>query len=231
MQDSLAIAVAHIMSLDSSPASCEAIPAKVKAEKPVKVSKVKSGEQSPQVIPSVNRNLNEENDVETKPMPIVLPPAIPSAPIARAFFERTAQAKDRNECAKVVDDLYFAGILQEKSKAPLSLDTTLPFGTQYDLARFAARSALRPVKAHKENFRSAHNTLRGFVAGMPDNIQKAIADLESRERVAAEVICDFNKQVNDLSLDEMTRTLAEGRITIEYARLQQIRKDLDNLRG
>lgn len=234
MRDSLAIALAHLMSIDSAETTApigQSTPKEAKGSKPTKLKAAKATKAVE------GKQQESDEDIQVSPPRPVPNPATPSALDATAFFlsstRRNPSFTSREAEAGAIQAMLQTAVLNEqaiKDGAPINYAKDLPHGTQLDLARFAAKRALNPIKAHSENFRSAHASVRGFIAGMPDSMQKTIANLEARERAAVDTICNFVAQESVTVPGSQERAMVEGRITIEQARLNQIRKDLDNLR-
>lgn len=219
MQDSVALVLLALLSHDAeTPAPIvQSTPRKGKVAKTGKAIKLKGGK------------LVEEDDTKAPPVPVVLPPAQVAPGIAKAFISRLASAKDRAEEAAATDLFYFAAVCNDGSPStPLAYNATLPHGTQIDLARWTAQHSIAPVKGKAHSRAGA--TIAGYVAGMPDHLDKVIRDLESRERVAIDVICNFVAQENNPSLTEQELALIKGRVLVEQARLDAIRTELARLR-
>lgn len=74
--------------------------------------------------------------------------------------------------------------------------------------------------------RSAARTMTGYVAGMPDNLQRQIANLLGQEAATADTLIGHEKDAADKSRSSVDRTLSAGLVAIERERLSDIRRQL-----
>jgi hypothetical protein len=118
---------------------------------------------------------------------------------AEGFILAMRKAKTRNESIQAI-----AGFV--------GYNLTDNFGTQELRAMSAAKLAMRPIVAGKD--RTVRETVKGYIAGMPDHQSKHLANLLARERAAAEALADYLKQGKTV--------LAQ----VERARIESIRKDI-----
>ena len=69
-----------------------------------------------------------------------------------------------------------------------------------------------------------------YVAGLPDGRARRLADLEAREAMAADAMCQHELNASNAPYDSNERKLAEGMAQVERERLQAIRNDIKQLR-
>lgn len=102
------------------------------------------------------------------------------------------------------------------------------FGAQEVAARSQAQREIRGiVPATKPYSRSGVSaTVKGYVAGVPDDIAKRVADLQGRAQLAVQALTDHERNANDETLLVAERQLASTLAAVEQERLNQIRKDL-----
>lgn len=106
-------------------------------------------------------------------------------------------------------------------------DRRVPFGVQLDNAREQAMRAIRgPVSPVKHTVSA---TLRGYVSGVCDERAKRLMDLQARERVAAEEMCEHETIARDENASPADRTLHAQLVLVEQARIEQIRADLRDM--
>jgi len=106
------------------------------------------------------------------------------------------------------------------------------FGSQEIAARTKAKRELsgRPIQGPtREESRAASRSLSGYVAGVPDTIQRKLGDLKGREQAAIDSMIGHEKDAADLARPEADRLLSSGLADVERERIQQIREDIDAL--
>jgi hypothetical protein len=137
---------------------------------------------------------------------------------ARRFMTAWRHAKDRNEKIQAI-----AGYV--------GFDYRAAFSAEEQRALFQARKDTIGVTPGKDRSqRSADHSLKGFVAGLPDNFQAKIDNLKARERVVVEEIAAANKRAQDESLSREERAEAEAeRLTLTAHALHPLREDLKRL--
>lgn len=102
------------------------------------------------------------------------------------------------------------------------------FGTQEVEARAKAQRELRGITASTKPYSRSGvaSTIKGYVAGIPDDIARRIADLKGRELLAVEALTDHMRNANDEKRLHAERNLSSTLAAVEQERLDQIRKDL-----
>jgi len=80
-----------------------------------------------------------------------------------------------------------------------------PHGTQLDLARSAARQALRPVKAGAKDYSRSGPTVAGYVAGMPTPAVRHADDLRARQ----------NTRYDELRQAALTKDMVGGAMALQ----------------
>ncbi len=132
---------------------------------------------------------------------------------ARAFIVAMRKATDRNEQIKCI-------------AAFVGYDAKGDFGSQEVAARAKAQRELSgaPIQGPtRAEVKAASRSMTGFVAGMPDNIQRKLADLQAREVAAVDAMLQHQKDAKDPSRSEDERLLSSGLAEVERARLREIR--------
>lgn len=147
---------------------------------------------------------------------------------AKEFLEALKQAGKRDVEGKLIQ-------LVDPDKMPadqrLAIDCFCGYdvrqvhGTQLDNARRLALREINPVTP-KEYHRGIASTVAGFVAGMPDEFQKQLANLQARERMASESMLDHLKESECLPSNNPAKAHAIGMATLEKKRLSVIRKEI-----
>jgi hypothetical protein len=99
-------------------------------------------------------------------------------------------------------------------------------GVQLEAARRTARLELSPVTA-KEYTHGVRSSVSGYIAGMPDSVQKKVADLLMREQIASKMVVDHEKAI--AASNDYKRTLHIGLLAVEHERIKAIRKELSEL--
>lgn len=137
---------------------------------------------------------------------------------ARAFLKAMNRATDRASKMQAIS-------------AFIGYNVGEPYGPQEDRARFEARKAIHGVTPGTDRtvVRSAQASVKGYVAGMPDNHRKTVLDLVGREHLAASVMGDMNKIAQDEKRTEGERAAARQYIKREGERVSHIRSDLKRL--
>jgi len=117
--------------------------------------------------------------------------------------------------------------------AYVGYDPNGDFASQELAARSAATRELRRAKGEvisagpsRQEQRILMASLSGFTTGLPDNFNKAVANLEARERLAVEAIIEQEK-LAETAPTEQERAKALAFAQVERERLVQIRHDLD----
>lgn len=113
----------------------------------------------------------------------------PTVESATTYLSSARRARTRDESIAAID--LFVGY-----------DRSGNFGDQDVRARMLAQSTLKPIVVTgptREEQRSAANSLKGFVSGLPDHQAKMLANLQAQEeRVAADLI-DYRKAGNEVA--------------------------------
>ena len=179
---------------------------KIQSAKKAKAPKAKK-------TPSPNGEVTQAVKVTGTPGP-VLPLA--GTFDARGYLLAARNAKSLNEKIQAI-------------AAYVGYNPTESFGTQEMIATLKAKSELKPLvitgPTREERF-SAARSVAGYVAGMPDNQQKVLADLLAREKNAAEERDNHAKQARNPALTPEQRKNHAGLSALEHKRMLQIRKDI-----
>jgi hypothetical protein len=138
---------------------------------------------------------------------------------AKGFLHAMRHARTRDEQITAIS-------------AYIGYDRRQDFGPQDVAARAQAQREVSgkvvrgPTRSEQQ---SAARTLTGYVAGMPDNLQRQIANLLGQETVAADALIGHEKDAADKSRSTVDRTLSAGLVAIERDRLSHIRSQLTAL--
>ena len=110
-------------------------------------------------------------------------------------------------------------------------DSRLPFGQQESAALMKAQRELKPASAgpSRSEQRQANRSMVGFVAGLPDETRRTLLNLQARERASAEAMIQHNKDSRDPSRSAEDRVVSMGLARVEGERLEQIRKDIEEM--
>lgn len=131
---------------------------------------------------------------------------------ARDFVIKMRKA-DRNEKIKLIDQY-------------VGYDNALDFGAQEMVALRKANNSINPPK--NAGVYSVQATVAGYVAGMPKRDEKAIQDLEGRERLAVTTMLDLQKQAVECE-DSTRAAILAAESDLEAERLVSIRRELNTL--
>jgi hypothetical protein len=149
-------------------------------------------------------------------------PAIPAAKkehvaliSARDFVVGMRRAKDRQEKVALINQY-------------VGYNAAEDFGTQEMVALRKANNSINPPR-HRGSY-SLQPTLEGFVAGKPNHNEKAIQDLEARERLAVDQMLELEKKALESS-DADVAAVYHAQAEVETQRVIEIRRDLNRLRG
>ena len=138
---------------------------------------------------------------------------------ARSFIVAMRKATDRNEQIKCI-------------AAYVGYDCNGDFGSQEVAARAKAQRELKPAPIQgpsRAEVKAASRSMTGFVAGMPDTIQRKLADLKAREVAAVDAMLAHQKAAKDPSRSEDERLLSSGLAEVERERLREIRQHIQAL--
>lgn len=117
--------------------------------------------------------------------------------------------------------------------AYIGWDPILDFGTQETMARLQANRETSNFKDNGPSLdqrKSAARSLHGFVAGMPDMLQRKVEDLQGRERATVEAILSHDKDaMHTNGRSKQERQLSLGLADLERARLNEIRAELQRI--
>lgn len=106
------------------------------------------------------------------------------------------------------------------------------FGDQESSAIAKAKREIRPLIVNpNEPFkaRTIAPSVAGFIAGMPDDLNKKIGHLLARERLSSDILVDQQKIADDTSRDSTERAIAAGMVAVEKERIKEIRAEIANL--
>jgi hypothetical protein len=192
-----------------------------------------------------------DNSHEVKGVTTNLPPALPKKGTLTAwqFLAIASNAnvnwawEENPSCHTTGKDGASRDAMIQAISAYCGWDVAKDFGTQDVAARLKAQREIQPRPINPR----PTLTLAGLVAGMPDFRQKAIADLQGRERCAVEAMLAFSKvtclvtfgkavenhcdgelspKLLALATEANFRELAEGLVKDEQGRLADARKGL-----
>jgi hypothetical protein len=105
------------------------------------------------------------------------------------------------------------------------------FGAQDLAARMTAQRALNGCQAGTRPVHTSLPSVAGYVAGMPDETAKRVANLKGRETLAAETMADHEKMASDDSVEATERSYHAQLAMVEGDRLRNIRQEIATLRG
>lgn len=147
---------------------------------------------------------------------------------------RTAEGKPffdarevRNDQIQAIHAFYYE--VRQGAKVLVGYDNRESFASQELRAMTLAKSALslRPIGQQVAPYsRNATSSLKGYVAGMPDDKKRRLADLRGREVAAVEAREDFVRKSRDTALSSEERKQAAAFAAIEHRRIDAIRKDI-----
>ena len=106
------------------------------------------------------------------------------------------------------------------------------FGTQETAARMLAQrltSGHPVVGLSRSEERQADRSAQGFIAGCPTPVATRVADLQARMVVAAEMLCQHQKDALDSVRGEYQVELSRGLALVEEERISSIRDDIARL--
>lgn len=133
---------------------------------------------------------------------------------AAQFMMVWRRAKDRNEQIQAING--FTGY-----------DNKLAFSVNEYNATTKAKKELRP--SHQLTVVQNKQETKTFVAGLPDNHFKRIADLMGREKMAAEALINHELAASNLTEGSIEQLTAVAMADVERERLVAIRFDLSLL--
>jgi hypothetical protein len=115
--------------------------------------------------------------------------------------------------------------------AYIGYDDRLSFGANELGARMRAKRSLSPVVPLAQPVHTAlGETVRGYVAGIPDDRAKKIAHLEARERLSAEQMAAENLLSKDESLSLDERFIHQETAKVMRAGLDLLRDEIAAIR-
>jgi hypothetical protein len=121
----------------------------------------------------------------------------PTVETATAFLVASRRSRSRGESIAAIE-------------AFIGYDMTGDFGAQDTRARSLAQVTVRPVSTQgptREEERSAANSMKGFVSGLPDHTARTLANLRAQAAKHAEALIEATKQGDTVAA------------TVEYERL------------
>lgn len=142
----------------------------------------------------------------------------------QAGLRRDDAGKLHTDPSKVRDDKIRA------IAAFVGYDVTGAFGAQELQAMAKARHQIQGAPKTTNPFSRCSPIVQGFIAGMPDEQAKCLADLQGRERLATETMLEQTKLAQQAT-DLPTRQYHQALAIVEQERLIQIQKDLAALLG
>lgn len=138
---------------------------------------------------------------------------------AQHFIVAMRKASNRNDQIKYI-------------AAFVGYDPNGDFGFQEAAARTKAQRELsdRPIQGpSRAEAKSAARSMIGFVAGMPDTLQRKLADLKAREVAAVDAMLSHQKAAKDPNRSDDERLLSSGMAEVERERLREIREHVKAL--
>lgn len=156
----------------------------------------------------------------------------------RAVGKRTVEATNDVTGEVYQKPIYDNSLVREDSIRAIAgfigYDAAGDFGAQDVAARAEAqrqiRGGVQPAAAHRRGGASVAATVVGYIAGNPDHAAKQRADLEGRERLAADAMAEHLRNASDPKfVREPGMPEPEVLAAIEEERLRVIRKDLGKL--
>lgn len=173
--------------------------------------------------PKVKKAKQEKKKGEPTVKVVGPPEGFVSALTPAEFLQTIRRANTRDEKIKAIRD--FQGFY-DKGDA---------FGSQEWRAMEKAKRALinlPPVDPNVPFRRSGtvDPSVKGFVAGMPNGAEKELRNLMSREQLAIDAMVEHELKAKEATSEE-EKSLLNGLARVEWARLNQIRKDRRRLEG
>lgn len=236
MNANIAAAVALLASM---PVECDS-PAKVRKAKASK-GKVETGAKSPKAkLAKIKaEGKGEESSSEERPAYVEPPIYVDESRVTRETALQFLADLQAPGAERLPHYSYFAPVGWLPPFVPLAEVEAInrfvgysagrwTHGLQLDNARRLANAAIRPVKAAVQPYK-AGVSVAGFIAGIPDYIEKAIADLRGRERSTLDTMSFLLTKINDLSLPREERDRFDALCEVEAARCDAIRQDLARL--
>lgn len=206
-------------------------------------SKPEVSKASPAVVKFNDQKLVK---VERKPRTVILPPPpageapkatapkprVVNVETAMAFIE-ALKASGKRPNANGVMVAQGADVQRADEKSAIDMfvgyKNGSPHGVQLDAARALAARTVRPIDTSgpsRQQRRHASNTVKGFVAGLPDMERKIVLDLLARERLAAEAFIEHVRAARNREQSMHERKLSIGLARLEQERIASIRADL-----
>ena len=161
---------------------------------------------------------------------VVLPKDLPAIGTydAVSFFKALRTAGNR--VSSNGQAVYDASLVREDTIRAIAgycgFDPHGNFGAQDLAARSKAQNELRPIKGEEYRRVLVSSTVAGYVAGMPNETAKQLANLKGREALAIRSMIAHNKVANDASRSETDRKLSETLANVEKERVERIREDI-----
>jgi hypothetical protein len=149
---------------------------------------------------------------------------------------RTAEGKPffdprevRNDQIRAIHAFYYE--VRDGSKYLVGYDNRQSFASQELRSMTAAKKDLHPSPIGQQLTPYVRNgrtdaTLKGYVAGMPDDKARRLADLQGREVAAVEAREDYVRKSRNMNLSQEERKQAAAFAAIEHRRIDAIRKDM-----
>lgn len=113
----------------------------------------------------------------------------------------------------------------------IGYDNKKDFGSQLMNAESKARLEIQPLNYDgptRQEERRMKASATGYVSGTNDSIKRKLTDLQTRERLIVEKMCELeDKSTKSESLSE--RIQLKGEANIERQRLEHVRKQIDQL--
>lgn len=124
---------------------------------------------------------------------------------------------------------------QEKMNAIagfIGWDRSRLYGEQESAAFQAAKRDIHGIDTSgltREEAKNVNRSVQGFVAGLPDDAQKQVSDLQARERLALSEMSKWDAIAKNEELSDETRAEAKEMANLEQERVYSIGADLAKL--
>jgi hypothetical protein len=135
----------------------------------------------------------------------------------------TDQRCVREDTIKAIHAFYY--VIQHNVKVPVGFDIRQDFGAQERAAMTLAQQTLNTGKKLAPAPSRPSNSLRGFVAGLPDETTKKLEDLRGRYLEAVSKMIAHEKEASEATSQE-SKLLSEGMAQLEQERARAIMGDI-----
>jgi len=192
-------------------------------DKPQPIITVQNGPIGRSAKPQKPRDVGSKSSIESPKPTIVAPPKGSLTPEGFLLALRNAGMRKNNHGVLIRHPLWIHSDEQIAIAAYLGYEWGEPHGIQLEGAR---RKATFDVSQYKGRIYSRCTpSIDGFIAGMPDLVNKHEEDLMAREREVANAMIAYEKEYAT-SKDGEQRRILQGKALIERERLRVIKEDL-----